>query len=60
VIAVALLTGRVAGQQAPFAVGPNATIAGGTWQAPRTPWGAPDLQGIWSSGTTTPLERPAK
>ena len=26
--------------------------------APRTPWGAPDLNGIWSHGTATPLERP--
>ena len=25
---------------------------------PRTPWGAPDLQGIWSNATITPLERP--
>jgi hypothetical protein len=24
----------------------------------RTPWGDPDLQGIWSNTTTTPLERP--
>jgi hypothetical protein len=23
-----------------------------------TPWGDPDLQGIWSNATTTPLERP--
>jgi hypothetical protein len=29
-------------------------------QAPRrTAWGAPDLQGVWSSATITPLERPA-
>ncbi len=28
--------------------------------APRTPWGDPDLQGIWSSKTQTPLERPAE
>jgi hypothetical protein len=28
------------------------------WTAPRTPWGHPDLQGIWSNATTTPLERP--
>ena len=27
-------------------------------QAPRTPWGDPDLQGIWTNTTTTPLERP--
>lgn len=25
---------------------------------PRTPWGAPDLQGLWNHGTITPLERP--
>ncbi len=28
------------------------------WTAPRTPWGAPDLQGIWDYRTLTPLERP--
>ena len=27
--------------------------------APRTPWGHPDLQGMWTNSTTTPLERPA-
>jgi len=27
---------------------------------PRTPWGKPDLQGIWSSKVMAPLERPAK
>jgi hypothetical protein len=26
----------------------------------KTPWGEPDLQGIWSGETLTPLERPAK
>ncbi len=26
----------------------------------RTPWGDPDLQGIWDHKVTTPLERPAK
>ena len=25
---------------------------------PRTPWGEPDLQGVWSYATLTPLERP--
>jgi len=28
------------------------------WQTPRTAWGAPDLQGIWSNETLTPFERP--
>ena len=27
--------------------------------AARTPWGDPDLQGVWTNTTTTPLERPA-
>src|SRR5262245_4812730 len=26
----------------------------------RTPWGDPDLQGVWTNSTTTPLERPDK
>jgi hypothetical protein len=28
------------------------------WKAPRTPDGRPDLQGVWTNATTTPLERP--
>ena len=27
--------------------------------SPRTPWGDPDLQGLWNNATITPLERPA-
>jgi len=30
------------------------------WTAPKTPDGKPDLQGIWSYATITPLERPAE
>jgi hypothetical protein len=26
----------------------------------KTPWGEPDLQGIWTDDTTTPLQRPAR
>tara|TARA_B100001123_G_scaffold331033_2_gene373184 strand:+ start:6187 stop:7116 length:930 start_codon:yes stop_codon:yes gene_type:complete len=29
------------------------------WTTPRTPWGDPDFQGLWTNTTTTPLERPA-
>ena len=29
------------------------------WTPPRTPDGRPDLQGIWTNATLTPLERPA-
>ena len=44
---------------APAAAAPAATDAA-AWAPPQTPWGDPDLQGIWSSGyILTPLERPA-
>ena len=30
------------------------------WTGPRTAWGSPDLQGLWTSATLTPLERPSR
>ena len=36
------------------------TPAPAAWTAPETPWGDPDLQGIWSFATITPLERPSQ
>jgi hypothetical protein len=30
------------------------------WKVPRTPDGQPDLQGVWTTSTVTPLERPAE
>jgi hypothetical protein len=37
-----------------------ALVAAGRAQSPsRTPWGDPDLQGLWSNATVAPLERPA-
>ena len=48
---VALLAAAPAGQE-------QATDAA-AFEPPRTPWGDPDLQGIWSPGyILTPLERP--
>jgi len=35
------------------------TAEGEAWTPPRTPWGDPDLQGIYNYGTSTPLQRPA-
>jgi hypothetical protein len=31
----------------------------GAIPSPKTDWGDPDLQGIWTDETTTPLQRPA-
>ncbi len=44
---------------AAFATGQTAKPAGKTWAPPRTPDGQPDIEGIWTSATLTPLERPA-
>ena len=35
-----------------------AQAAGGGAETERTPWGDPDLQGVWTNTTTTPMERP--
>jgi len=49
-IAVSLVTSPAAGQ------------GGRSWSPPRTPWGDPDLQGVFTNSNeyATPLERPEK
>jgi hypothetical protein len=59
VFAVTLTSVPVSGQ------GPSTATNGPTsaaWTAPRTPWGDPDLQGIYNSNDNVgvPVERPAK
>ena len=34
-------------------------LAAQAWKTPRTPWGEPDLQGVYSNRSITPFERPA-
>src|SRR5712692_7232869 len=58
VIGTALLTGVQAAAQG---ARPGATSAVAEKAAPslKTPWGDPDLQGIWNASGATPMERPA-
>ena len=59
VIALVLLAAAAAGQ-APLSKA--AAPAAKTWTPPRTPWGDPNLQGIYTSDDLmdTPIERPAE
>ena len=47
-VALTLLPGALAAQS------PN------DWTPAQTPWGDPDLQGIWNNTVSTPLERPSR
>ena len=44
----------------PTAVSKETTGAKGGWTPLRTPWGHPDLRGIWDFQSVVPLERPAE
>jgi hypothetical protein len=63
-LAVPLLTVnlRGAGQSGPFAPAKEGRTAsaGSSGKIPLTPWGDPDLQGVWTGSTLTPLERPGE
>ena len=53
IAAAFLISGTAAGQSA------KVKTASKPWALPRTPDGQPDLQGVWTNATITPLERPA-
>src|SRR5262249_12980731 len=63
--ALAIFLGSTALAQAPKPATPTKpapaaknAAASKAWTPPRTPWGDPDLQGVWNDATSTPLERP--
>ena len=53
VVVVFLIAGLAVGQT-------PAPASGGDYTAPRTPWGEPDLQGLWRYESTIPFQRPAE
>src|SRR5260370_31747531 len=62
VLAVALLKPAqvTVAQQAPAVAAKAAASNSPSASALKTPWGEPDLQGIWMDESDTPLQRPAK
>jgi hypothetical protein len=55
-VALFLLTPLASVPEAQTTAKPGA----GKWTMPRTSWGHPDLQGLYSNSTVVPLERPAE
>ena len=56
--ASAWLAANVNAGQAPSDA-PSFTVPGATYTPPKTPWGDPDLQGVWDYHTVVPMQRPA-
>src|SRR5687768_10457502 len=52
------LNGAVVAGQAPSQT-PAFKVPAATYTPPKTPWGDPDLQGVWDNHTTVPMQRPA-
>jgi len=55
-----LITVAIAGAALSAGISASGTRASAQARALTTPWGEPDLQGVWMNETDTPLQRPAK
>jgi hypothetical protein len=54
------VTLAIAGAAVSVVISASVTPASAQAPAPTTPWGEPDLQGIWTDETDTPLQRSSK
>ena len=59
-VVAACLVAALAGAAAAQERAAEGTTATADFETPRTPWGAPDLQGVWDYRTATPLQRPTE
>src|SRR5689334_11786890 len=57
-IAIAAAAPAIIIGQAPAPAAKKAAPANQKSSVPHTPWGDPDLQGVWNDATSTPLQRP--
>jgi hypothetical protein len=59
-VAVVSLAMRTVAGQTPTSTGKAPSAGAKTGPTLKTPWGEPDLQGIWTKDADIPLQRPAK
>ncbi|HEY8574302.1 hypothetical protein [Phenylobacterium sp.] len=59
-LALIMAAAAVALAAAPDAALAQSAPAASSYKAPRNAFGQPDLQGVWTNATITPLERPAE
>jgi hypothetical protein len=57
-VSLPLVAAAIGGAASAGAQAPAKTGTSRPWTVPRTPDGRPDLQGVWTNATLTPLERP--
>jgi hypothetical protein len=60
IVTLAIAAAAASAAMAVFAARASAQAPALSNTAPKTPWGEPDLQGIWTEEFDTPLQRPAR